>query len=77
MQMGAREHPTAHIGDVLSQPHAGRHGDEPERSLPLWVRPELEAPGSCLQAWLPIVYIRVVTGHAALHGEFLGITPGQ
>jgi hypothetical protein len=41
------------------------------------MHPELEAPGGELLAWLPIVYIRVVTGHAALHGEFLGITPGQ
>ncbi len=45
--MGAREHPTARIGDVLSQPHAGRHGDEPEHSLPLSMGP----PGGA-RLWL-------------------------
>ena len=38
IQMGAREHPTARIQvgefDPI-EPHAGRHGDEPDRSQAL------------------------------------------
>jgi hypothetical protein len=53
------------MSPIDPQPHAGRHGDEPDRTVPLWKRRGV----TCLASDR--------TGHAALHGEFHGIRPGQ
>ncbi len=65
--MGAREHPSACIGEkslaLRPQPHAGRHGDA--------VKSQLIPLGSAVEllAWLPIVEghkVQAVTGRVLL-----------
>jgi hypothetical protein len=71
VQVAAREHATARIWGV--DPNL-----TPARPAATVMSPIALSYGSAageLLAWLPIA--AGVTGHAAFHGELLGITPGQ
>jgi hypothetical protein len=73
VQVAAREHATARIWGV--DPNLTPARPAATVMSPIALSYGSAAGDSELLAWLPIA--AGVAGHAAFHGELLGITPGQ